>query len=204
MFYQLLGRCREVAAPHGLRFKNKLPNLDATLIELCASVFDWAQYRRNKDAVKLHLLLDHQGLLPSFALVTEGRVHESRVAGRCAPSPAPSWCLIAASPTTPGSHTGTLDSSGDIRDIPEYQDSLRLIRMTVTEEIAAGILGTLSSTWFGNRTLELFGMLLGRDGGLTSTAVASILPNFERFRLGVADLQNFLSAKPWIDHKAAS
>jgi IS4 transposase len=30
--------------------------------------------------VKLHLLLDHQGLLPSFALITEGRVHESRVA----------------------------------------------------------------------------------------------------------------------------
>ena len=80
MFYQLLGRCREIAGPHGFRFKNKLLSLDATLIELCASVFDWAQYRRTKGAVKLHLLLDHQGLLPSFALVTEGRVHESRVA----------------------------------------------------------------------------------------------------------------------------
>jgi len=80
VFYQLLGRCREASGPHGFRFKNKLLSLDATLIELCASVFDWAQYRRTKGAVKLHLLLDHQGLLPSFALVTEGRVHESRVA----------------------------------------------------------------------------------------------------------------------------
>jgi DDE family transposase/uncharacterized protein DUF4372 len=80
VFYQLLSRCREVAGPHGLRFKNKLLTLDATLIELCATVFDWAQYRRTKGAVKLHLLLDHQGLLPSYALVTEGRVHESRVA----------------------------------------------------------------------------------------------------------------------------
>ncbi len=80
VFYQLLGRCREVAGTHGFRFKNKLLTLDATLIELCASVFDWAQYRRTKGAVKLHLLLDHQGLLPSFALITEGRVHESRVA----------------------------------------------------------------------------------------------------------------------------
>jgi hypothetical protein len=43
-------------------------------------ILDWAQYRRTKGAVKLHLLLDHQGLLPSFALITEGRVHESRVA----------------------------------------------------------------------------------------------------------------------------
>jgi len=82
VFYQLLSRCREVAGTHGFRFKNKLLTLDATLIELCASVFDWAQYRRTKGAVKLHLLLDHQGLLPSFALVTEGRVHESRVARR--------------------------------------------------------------------------------------------------------------------------
>jgi hypothetical protein len=65
---------------HGFRFKNKLLTLDATLIELCASVFDWAQYRRTKGAVKLHLLLDHHGLLPSFALITEGRVHESREA----------------------------------------------------------------------------------------------------------------------------
>jgi hypothetical protein len=64
VFYQLLGRCREVAGPHGFRFKNKLLSLDATLIELCASVFDWAHYRRSKGAVKLYLLLDHQGLLP--------------------------------------------------------------------------------------------------------------------------------------------
>jgi hypothetical protein len=80
VFYQLLGRCREVAGSHGFRFKNKLLTLDATLIELCASVFDWAQCERTKGAVKLHLLLDHQGLLPGFALITEGRVHESRVA----------------------------------------------------------------------------------------------------------------------------
>jgi hypothetical protein len=51
-------RCYEVAGTHGFRFKNKLLTVDATRIELCASVFDWAQYRRTKGAVKLHLLLD--------------------------------------------------------------------------------------------------------------------------------------------------
>ncbi len=80
VFYQLLSRCREVAGPHGFRFKNKLLSLDTTLIEFCATAFDWAHYRRTKGAVKLHLLLDHQGLLPSYALITEGRVHESRIA----------------------------------------------------------------------------------------------------------------------------
>src|SRR5580700_3870167 len=80
VFYQLLGRCREVAGSHGFRFKNKLLTLDATLIDLCASVFDWAQFRRTKGAVKLHLLLDHNGRLPAFGVVTEGKKHEIQVA----------------------------------------------------------------------------------------------------------------------------
>jgi hypothetical protein len=63
-----------------LPLQNKLLTLDATLIELCASAFDWTQYRRTKGAVKLHLLLDHQGLLPSYSVLTQGRVHESRIA----------------------------------------------------------------------------------------------------------------------------
>jgi len=43
-------------------------------------LFDWAKYRRTKGAVKLHLLLDHAGYLPSFALITEGKQHEVRMA----------------------------------------------------------------------------------------------------------------------------
>jgi hypothetical protein len=62
------------------RFKNKLLSLDATVIALCASVFDWAQFRRIKGAVKLHLLLDHEGHLPSFAVVSEGKRPEVQVA----------------------------------------------------------------------------------------------------------------------------
>ncbi len=43
--------------------RNKLMSFDASLIELCARVFDWAKFRRTKGAVKLHLLLDHSGAL---------------------------------------------------------------------------------------------------------------------------------------------
>jgi len=46
----------------------------------CASVFDWATFRRTKGAVKLHLLLDHDGYLPCYAVITEGRQHEVTVA----------------------------------------------------------------------------------------------------------------------------
>jgi hypothetical protein len=81
IFYQLLGKCQVLAAgKKKFRFKNRLFSLDATVIELCASLFDWAKFRRTKGAVKLHLLLDHEGYLPVFAHITEGRVHEVRIA----------------------------------------------------------------------------------------------------------------------------
>jgi IS4 transposase len=43
-------------------------------------MFDWAKFRRTKGAIKLHLLLDHDGYLPSFAVVTEGKTSEIKVA----------------------------------------------------------------------------------------------------------------------------
>ena len=49
---------------------------DATVIDLCASLFDWAKFRQTKGAVKLHLLLDHDGYLPVFAHLTKGKSHE--------------------------------------------------------------------------------------------------------------------------------
>ena len=81
LFFQLLVRCQAVArGQRKFRFKNPLLSLDASVIDLCASVFDWATYRRTKGAVKLHLLLDHDGYLPCYAVITEGRRHEITVA----------------------------------------------------------------------------------------------------------------------------
>jgi hypothetical protein len=82
VFHQLLGKCQALAKgeKRKFRFKNKLMSLDATVIDLCAEVFDWAKFKQTKGAVKLHLLLDHQGYLPSYAVITEGKTHEIRVA----------------------------------------------------------------------------------------------------------------------------
>jgi len=81
LFYQILGRCRQLEfGKRKFRFKNRLFSLDASIIPLCASLFDWAKYRRTKGAVKLHLLLDHDGYLPVFARVTTGKIHEVRIA----------------------------------------------------------------------------------------------------------------------------
>ncbi len=81
VFGQLLGRCQAMAAPKKpFRFKNKLYSLDASVIDLCLSMYDWAKFRRAKGAVKLHLLLDHDGCLPSYAVITDGKTHEIRMA----------------------------------------------------------------------------------------------------------------------------
>jgi hypothetical protein len=81
VFQALLGRCQSaVPARRKFRFKHKLVSLDSTVIDLCATLFDWAKFRRTKGAVKLHCLLDHDGYLPSVVVVTEGKRHDVRVA----------------------------------------------------------------------------------------------------------------------------
>lgn len=84
LFYQVLTRCQAVAAAKRRRFRFKYPlrTLDTTIIELCATVFDWARFQRTKGAIKLHLQLDHQGCLPCWALVTDGDTNDVRVAQR--------------------------------------------------------------------------------------------------------------------------
>lgn len=84
VFHQLLVDCQKrlgvAKASVKLGLPGKLLSLDATVIDLCAAVFDWAQFRTTKGAVKLHLLLDHDGYLPCYAVITEGKVHEIQVA----------------------------------------------------------------------------------------------------------------------------
>jgi hypothetical protein len=62
------------------RFKNKLVSIDSTVIDLCLSMYDWAKFRRTKGAVKLHLVLDHDGYLPCFGIITDGKVHDVKAA----------------------------------------------------------------------------------------------------------------------------
>ena len=50
--------------------------MDASTIDLCLSVFPWAKFRATKGAVKLHVGLDHEGLLPAFVAMTEGKTHD--------------------------------------------------------------------------------------------------------------------------------
>jgi len=62
------------------RFKNKLYSLDSSTIDLCLSLVPWAEFRQTKGAIKLHQLLDHDGYLPEFAIITDGKTTDVKTA----------------------------------------------------------------------------------------------------------------------------
>jgi len=53
--------------------------LDSTTIDLCLSVFPWANFRRTKAAIKLHTLLDLRGSIPTFIHISDGKLHDVNV-----------------------------------------------------------------------------------------------------------------------------
>jgi transposase len=54
--------------------------LDATTIDLCLEVFPWAKFRKTKGAIKMYTLFSHSGYFPSVVVVTDGKVHDSKIA----------------------------------------------------------------------------------------------------------------------------
>jgi hypothetical protein len=63
----------------GLDLTNTVYALDATTIDLCLSLFDWAPFRSTKAAVKMHTLLDLRGAIPTFIHISDGKLHDVNV-----------------------------------------------------------------------------------------------------------------------------
>jgi hypothetical protein len=77
----LIRRARKLYADTelGLDLNNTVYALDATTIDLCLSLFEWAPFRRAKAAIKLHTLLDLRGAIPAFIHISDGKMHEVNV-----------------------------------------------------------------------------------------------------------------------------
>ena len=58
---------------------NELYALDSSTIDLSLSVFPWAKYKTSKGAIKLHTLLDLRGNIPSFIVITDGKVSDVKI-----------------------------------------------------------------------------------------------------------------------------
>ena len=74
----LIDRARMLYAhqPLAMNLKRAVYALDSTVIDLCLSLFPWAQHRRRKSAVKIHTQLDLRGNIPAFIRVTGGQIHD--------------------------------------------------------------------------------------------------------------------------------
>lgn len=58
------------------RLKRKIFIMDASIIPLSLSLFDWAKFRTTKGAIKLHAVLDYDSGLPCYAVITDGKKHD--------------------------------------------------------------------------------------------------------------------------------
>lgn len=74
LFGLLYARCRQAAPRHKFAFKRKLFSLDSSLLDVSLKLFPQTNYNRMKAAFKLHVGLDHDGLIPAFAAIPRGRV----------------------------------------------------------------------------------------------------------------------------------
>ena len=78
VFEKLLLEAQSKKEPHGFRFKNPLFSLDSTIIDLCLKLFPWADFRKGKGGIKLTVKLDHQGKIPCFLVMSNGREHDTK------------------------------------------------------------------------------------------------------------------------------
>ncbi len=65
--------------PFSLELGQPLYAFDSTTIDLCLTLFPWAEFRTTKAAVKMHTLLDLRGTIPTYVAITTGRVHDVRM-----------------------------------------------------------------------------------------------------------------------------
>lgn len=63
----------------GLDLEETVYALDSTTIDLCLSVFPWAQFRQTKGAIKLHTVIDLRGSIPTFIHISDGKEHDVHV-----------------------------------------------------------------------------------------------------------------------------
>lgn len=79
-YYKLYEHLGQQAKFKQVKFKIKSKTflLDSSTISLCLSLFDWAQYKTTKGAVKMHTLLDYDGNLPVYVNITDGKVADNK------------------------------------------------------------------------------------------------------------------------------
>ena len=74
----LIGIARKLYAQDdfGVTLDQTAYAFDSTTIDLCLSLFPWANFRKHKGAIKLHTLIDLRGSIPCFIRISSGKMHD--------------------------------------------------------------------------------------------------------------------------------
>ena len=85
----LIGQAQSLYADEdlGIDLDATVYALDASTIDLCLSMFPWARFRQAKGAVKIHTLMNLQGNIPEFILISDGKLHDVNALDHLIPSP---------------------------------------------------------------------------------------------------------------------
>ncbi len=206
VFYVLLGRCQKEAAgkKRKFRFKHKLLSIDSTVIPLCLSMFDWAQYKRTKGAVKLHMVLDHDGYLPSYAVLTDGKEQDITAAKKMTFAPDTMivfdrgytdyawWLLLTRKKVHFVTRLKDCAEYGVVeqREVPKNSNIIRdeVILLTAQQEIGKQALLRRIEIWVEekNQTMVFVTDNLKLAASTIADYVAIVIHNY-RFRIGLAD-----------------
>lgn len=79
LFYVLFKQCQSLSQEQSFSFKNPLHAIDATSIAVCLELFDWAKFRAQKGAIRMHVDLDIRNQIPDIIDLTNGKTHEVTV-----------------------------------------------------------------------------------------------------------------------------
>jgi hypothetical protein len=77
--YYLIGQAREsstIDQDFQLDIEGNVYAFDSTTIDLCLSVFWWAEFRKAKGGIKMHTLYDVKTSIPSFIHISEASLHD--------------------------------------------------------------------------------------------------------------------------------
>ncbi len=82
LYYRLLSHYKSVLKKHHNihiieEIKDKsIKLIDSSVISLCLSMFDWAEFRTAKGGIKLHTSWDASLMIPEIVNITEAKVHD--------------------------------------------------------------------------------------------------------------------------------
>lgn len=82
LFYMLLEKVYQEAhykKDKRFRIKNRIFAIDSTVISLCLSLYEWAEFRSTKGGIKIHTMYDIKRHIPEFMIITEARKHDNTI-----------------------------------------------------------------------------------------------------------------------------